>query len=146
MERPNWDEYYLGIASAVSARGECTRRRVGAVIVRGNTIVGTGYNGAPPGALSCLSGGCPRANSNAVPGTDYEKSGCVAIHAEANAIIRAGYERTLGSTIYITADPCDLCLPLIAAAGIVRAVSPFKVYDIQNGYGNGNHQYNGAAR
>lgn len=62
--RPGWDTYFLGIAEAVSVRGECTRRQVGAVIVdsRRHRIVegGTGYNGAPAGKPSCLDGACPR--------------------------------------------------------------------------------------
>lgn len=121
-ERPNWDEYYLGIARAVSRRGECLRRRVGAVIVRDYSIVSTGYNGAPAGEVSCLQGGCPRAVSDATPGTDYAAYGCVAIHAEANAIIRAGRDRCLGATIYVTSKPCDMCEPLIKAAGIERVI------------------------
>lgn len=121
-ERPDWDTYYLNIAEAVSRRAECTRRKVGAVIVRDHSIVATGYNGAPSGFRSCLDGACPRAHSSASPGTDYAISGCTAIHAETNAIIRAGRERTLGATIYITHKPCDLCTPLIEAAGIARIV------------------------
>lgn len=121
-ERPDWDTYYLGIAEAVSKRGECIRRQVGAVIVREHSIVSTGYNGAPAGEVSCLDNGCPRAFSNARPGTGYAASGCRAIHAETNAIIRAGRERCIGATIYVTAQPCDLCAPLVAAAGITRVV------------------------
>lgn len=122
MSRPTWTEYYLGIAEAVSKRGECSRRQVGAVIVKDHTIVATGYNGAPPGQASCLDGGCPRAFSDAVPGTGYAESGCVAVHAEANAIIRAGRDRCVGSTMYLTDEPCDLCAPLLDAAGIARAI------------------------
>lgn len=121
-DRPDWDTYYLAIAEAVSKRGECVRRQVGAVIVRDSSIVGTGYNGAAPGMVSCLDGACPRARGSAAAGTGYADSGCTAIHAEANAIIRAGRERTLGATIYITHKPCDLCTPLIEAAGIARIV------------------------
>lgn len=58
--RPSWDEYFLGIAKAVAVRADCTRRQVGAVIVRDNRIVATGYNGGPSGGPSCLSGQCPR--------------------------------------------------------------------------------------
>jgi dCMP deaminase len=116
--RPGVDAYYLGIAEAVGARAECVRRKVGAVIVKDHTIVATGYNGAPPGWPSCLSGACPRAKSRATPGTGYAASGCAAIHAEVNAIIRAGRDRCIGATLYVTSDPCDLCTPLIAAAGI----------------------------
>jgi dCMP deaminase len=121
--RPSFDEYYLGVAAAVSARGECSRRKVGAVIVSNKTIVSTGYNGAASGEKSCLDGACPRAESDATPGTGYASSGCTVIHAEANAIIRAGRERCLGATIYITDAPCELCRPLIHAAGIARIVS-----------------------
>lgn len=122
--RPDWDEYYLGIATAVSARGECSRRQVGAVIVSWHTIVSTGYNGAPAGRPSCLEGACPRARSNAEPGEGYAASGCTAVHAEANAIIRAGRERCDGATIYVTEVPCSLCESLIAAAGLARVVHP----------------------
>jgi dCMP deaminase len=124
MTRPTIDEYYLGIAQAVSARAECTRRQIGAVIVRDGSIMGTGFNGAPPGEPSCLDGACPRALSNALPGSGYAQSGCVVIHAEANAIIRAGRERCRGATLYVTDECCELCAPLVRAAGIVRVVTP----------------------
>lgn len=121
--RPTVDDYYLGIAEAVAARAECVRRKVGAVIVRDQTIMATGFNGAPPGRPSCLDGACPRASSDAEPGTGYAATGCTAIHAEANAIIRAGRERCLGATMYATAEPCDLCRALIEAAGIAAVVT-----------------------
>lgn len=124
MPRPDWYTYYLDIAEAVSARGECRRRKVGAVIVKDYTIISTGYNGAPPGQASCLDGGCPRAYTMSEPGTGYAATGCTVIHAEANAVIRAGRDRCVGSTIYITAEPCDLCLPLLQAAGLEHAVFP----------------------
>ena len=79
--RPDWDTYYLGIAAAVAKRGECSRRQVGAVIVKDHTIIATGYNGAPPGQPSCLEGACPRARSGAEPGKGYAESGCTAVHA-----------------------------------------------------------------
>lgn len=122
--RPTVDEYYLGIAAAVSARGECSRRRVGAVIVRDGSIMGTGFNGAPPGERSCLDGACPRAYKDVVGGIGYADSGCVVIHAEMNAIIRAGRERCLGATLYVTHECCELCAPLVRAAGITRVVTP----------------------
>ena len=106
--RPTWTEYYLGIAEAVAKRGECTRRQVGAVIVNHKK--------------SCLDGMCPRAWSDATPGTGYAASGCTAIHAEANAIIRAGRARTVGATMYVTSEPCDLCSSLLDAAGIARTI------------------------
>ena len=59
--RPSWDDWGLGLAQAVSARADCTRRKVGAVIVdKDHRVVSTGYNGSPPGGPSCLAGGCPR--------------------------------------------------------------------------------------
>lgn len=120
--RPGWEAYYLGIAQAVAARAECVRRQVGAVIVKDRSIVATGFNGAPPGKPSCLDGNCPRAASTAVPGQDYAQSGCVVIHAEANALLRADWDRMQGATLYCTDEPCQLCLPLIEAAGIIRIV------------------------
>lgn len=124
-DRPGWDRYYLDIALAVAARGECTRNRVGAVIVGDQTILSTGYNGAPPGAVSCLAGGCPRGQHTLeeIPsGSGYAETGCTVIHAEANAIIRAGREQCTGATIYITSNPCPGCTSLIRASGLERAV------------------------
>lgn len=122
--RPSWDSYYIGIARAVAARAECSRRQVGAVVVQGRTIVATGFNGAPPGKPSCLDGACPRAASTATPGVGYAASGCVVIHAEANALLRADWDQMQGATIYVTDEPCELCAPLIEAAGISRVVFP----------------------
>jgi len=122
--RPTFDEYYLLIASVVATRAECSRRRVGAVIVEkgSQSIVSTGYNGSPPNERSCLQGACKRAQSDAVSGTGYAESNCVALHAESNAIMRAGYAKCKGSTLYVTTAPCDLCVPLIKASGIARVV------------------------
>lgn len=124
--RPSFDEYYVGIAEAVSKRGECSRRQVGAIIVRDHTIISTGYNGAPAGRVSCLEGACPRATSDAQPGVDYAQTGCKVIHAEANAVIRAGRDRCLNATIYVTEEPCVLCWPLIQAAGLRTIIYPIK--------------------
>ncbi len=121
--RPDWHEYYLNVAQAISLRGECLRRKVGAVIVSGHTIIATGYNGAPAGQISCLDGGCPRAKMlNVTPLQNYAETNCSVIHAELNAIIRAGRDRCIGSTIYITCEPCQMCRPLIAAAGISKII------------------------
>lgn len=130
-ERPGWNEYYLGIARSVAVRGECVRRQVGALVVSDYTIVSTGYNGAPPGQPSCLTGACPRGALDGVtPGTGYADTGCVVIHAEVNAIIRAGLDRCSGSTLYVTDTPCDLCAPLIANARIARVVTPEGTFDV----------------
>lgn len=126
--RPDWDEYFLGVATAVAARADCTRRRVGAVIVKDKRIVSTGYNGAPKGTIGCLEGACPRAHSDAPPMSSYDTGvgSCIAVHAEANAIVYADGLRTVGATLYCTDKPCDGCRRLIAAAGIERVVYPWK--------------------
>lgn len=129
--RLSWDEYFLGIAEAVSRRADCSRRQVGAVVVdEENRIVSTGYNGSPPGGPSCLGGECPRATSNVDPGSSYDTGPgmCVAVHAEMNALLYAGRDRTNGSTLYVTDAPCDGCRKPIEAAGIVKVVWPQNVW------------------
>ena len=124
MTRPDWDTYFLDIAKVVASRADCSRRMVGAVVVRDHRIASTGYNGGPPGGASCLHGDCPRANTSAVPGSDYENTACIALHAEVNAIVYAGRDKTLGATLYITDEPCYMCQRVIEAAGIERVVTP----------------------
>jgi dCMP deaminase len=152
VKRLDWEHYWLGVARAVAARADCTRRQVGAVIVgKYERIVSTGYNGSPPGGPSCLEGECPRGRhylavrhgtadeydhcacgdlwpcSDAVqPGSSYDSGPgtCHALHAEQNAIIWASPERLAGAVLYVTSDPCDGCLRLIAGVGITRIVSP----------------------
>lgn len=122
MSRPDWDEYFLGIANAVAARADCERRRVGAVVVKDRRIRGTGYNGAPAGDPGCST--CPRRTSGVVPGSSYDTGlgTCVAVHAEANALLYCDRGDLAGSTLYITCAPCDGCLRLIRATGVVRVV------------------------
>ncbi len=124
MDKPGWDDYFIGIARAVSVRSSCERRKVGAVIVNPDRrIVGTGYNDSPAGGPHCIDG-CPRALSSVKPGSDYSSGPgrCIAIHAEANAIIWAGRDACAGATLYCTEVPCYDCARLIRAAGIVRYV------------------------
>lgn len=118
--RPTWDAYFLGIASAVAARADCSRRKVGAVIVRNHRIVSTGYNGSPPGGKSCLKGECPRGLSSVEPLSSYDTGpgSCIALHAEANALLYASRDDREGSTLYITCEPCDGCLRLIRGSGL----------------------------
>lgn len=125
-ERPGWDAYFLGIAAAVAARADCRRRQVGAVIVKAHRIVATGYNGAPAGRPGCLSGACPRGLSSTADHPDYETGpgACIAVHAEANALLYADRDRCEGASIYITREPCSWCLKLIDGAGITRVVVP----------------------
>ena len=124
--RPDWDTYYLGIARAVSARADCTRRQVGAIVVQGDRIVSTGYNGAPSGQPGCLTAGaCPRGqlSYDQLP-ADSSYSSCIAAHAEANALLRASWPDMRGAVLYCTDPPCHECSRLIAAAGIARVVTP----------------------
>ena len=132
---PNWDEYFLGIAEAVSARAKCTRRKVGALLVIDKRIIATGYNGAAPGRPDCLEGACPRgrlAYSEVPAFTDHDLPGtagfCIAIHAEVNALLFATRD-TKGATVYVTDQPCPGCRKALAAAGIIRAVWPGGSYD-----------------
>lgn len=128
--RPGWDTYFLGMAEATSARADCHRRKVGAVLVdQARRVISTGYNGAPSGVPGCLSGGCPRGQLSyeQVAGlSDYDSGPgrCVALHAEVNAILYAADRSTRGATIYINHEPCGPCLRTMAGAGIARAVWP----------------------
>lgn len=124
MYRPDFDRYFLGIADAVAVRADCARRRVGAVVVKDRRIRATGYNGSPAGDPGCVS--CPRRLSSVAPGSSYDTGAgvCVAVHAEANALLYCDREDLVGATLYITTDPCDGCLKLIRATGIARVVWP----------------------
>lgn len=127
-ERPGWDEYFLGVAVAVSQRADCCRRAVGAVLVDSAHIIrATGYNGSDPGGPSCLAGECARcANPNIPSYGDY--TGCIERHAEDNAVRFAwrgnpnlSHEE---STMYITCAPCTNCQALLWAARVGRVVYP----------------------
>lgn len=125
--RPDWDEYGLLLANAASARADCSRRAVGAAIFdRERRVVSTGYNGSYPGGPSCLAGGCPRAQSNVLPGSSYDTGpgSCIAVHAEANAVLYSDRARLDGATIYITDAPCDGCKKLLRSTRIKRVVWP----------------------
>ncbi|HRX57262.1 MAG TPA: dCMP deaminase family protein [Eubacteriales bacterium] len=134
MERIGKDAYYLAIAAAVARRSTCLRRQYGAVIVKNDEIVATGYNGAPRGDPNCCDeGACWRERNNIPHGEQYEK--CVAVHAEANAIISASRNEMIGSTIYLSGFeggfdrpieapvPCVMCTRLIKNAGIAKVVN-----------------------
>lgn len=127
MTRPGWDEYYMGIAEAVSLRSSCLRRRVGALIVVRSAIISTGYNGTPMGVRNCSEGGCPRCASDAPSGAGYDS--CLCVHAEQNAFALAARHgsATLGGTLYTTLRPCFGCAKEAIQAGIREMVfaSPF---------------------
>ncbi len=129
-KRPGWDDYFIGISKAVSRRATCLRRKYGAVIAKENTIVSTGYNGAPRGMKDCLDiGRCTRKELEIPHGERYEL--CHSVHAEANAIIRASAEELRGAVIYISgadgkgecgSEPCMMCKRMILNAGIKKVV------------------------
>ncbi len=113
MSRPPWQVVWMAVALAVSGRSTCPRGRVGAVIVDpSNVLISTGYNGAPSGTPHCVDVGCE---------VDATGSCRRAVHAEANALLRAG-RLTVGSTLYSTVAPCPTCAGLILNAGITRVV------------------------
>lgn len=125
MSRPSWDETFLAVADIMAQRSTCSRRKVGAVLVQDNRIISTGYNGAAPGLQHCVDGGCPRGKmsfTEVAPFADYNLFPCVAIHAEANALLRAGHGAARGGTLYVTCKPCQQCTNLINAAEIGRIV------------------------
>lgn len=133
MERITKQSYYLSIAAEVAKRSTCLRRQYGAVIVKNDEIVATGYNGAPRGDINCCdSGECWRERNNIPHGEQYEK--CVAVHAECNAIISASRNEMLGSTLYLAGfegldhpiddpTPCLICTRLIKNAGIEHVIN-----------------------
>jgi len=133
-KRPDKVEYYLNIAKEVSRRSTCLRRRFGAVILRDDQIISTGYVGAPRGTPNCVDiGKCAREELNVPPGERYEL--CRSVHAEANAIINAARSgvSVLGGTLYLygenvrddsiaEARPCKMCKRMIINAGIKEVV------------------------
>ena len=119
--RQSWDDYFLQLAATASTRATCSRRKHGAVIVKNRKIVATGYNGAPAGYPHCDEGACPRAQSSAPQGHDYDS--CIAIHAEANALLFSSPEEREDATLYCTGAPCFGCAKLISNSGISEVVA-----------------------
>lgn len=129
--RPSKTKYYLDIAAAVAARSTCLRRQYGAVIVKNDVIIATGYNGAARGDENCCDVGyCYREANNIPHGERYEE--CEAVHAEMNAIISADRDKMIGSTLFLAGvengkridypKPCKMCRRVIANAGIRRVI------------------------
>lgn len=120
--RPNWDEYFMGIAKVVALRSNCIKRRVAAVIVKDKRIISTGYNGTPRGIKNCNEGGCPRCNSFGASGKNLDE--CLCSHAEENAIVQSAYHGVSihGSTIYTTFSPCLMCTKMILNSGITEVI------------------------
>lgn len=111
-DRISWEEYFIRITKAAAERSTCPRGTVGALIVKDNQIVGTGYNGAPKDMPHCTDVGCALDESN-----HCHRS----VHAEINAIIQAGKE-SKGATLYCTHRPCINCSKAIIQAGIDKVV------------------------
>ena len=124
--------YYLDIADTVSERSTCLRRRYGAIIVRNDEIIATGYNGAPRGRRNCTDVDfCAREKLNIPAGERYELCRCV--HAEANAIISAPRRDMIDAVMYLSgrsaagellddAMPCSMCRRMIINAGVAKVV------------------------
>lgn len=122
-QRPSWDNYFLEIAETVAKRSTCLRRRVGAVIVKDERILATGYNGAPRGLPHCEEVGCLREKMGVPSGERHEL--CRGIHAEQNAVIQAALYgvSTQGGIVYTTTHPCAVCAKILVNAGIKKVVT-----------------------
>ena len=147
MERVSKENYYLDIAQTVAKRSTCLRRCYGAIIVKNDEIISTGYNGAPRGRKNCVDlNYCTREAMKIPSGQRYEL--CRSVHAEANAIISAARRDTIGATIYMACiDPasgalipdsssCSMCRRLIINAGVDKIVirdtpTDYRVVDVQ---------------
>ena len=131
MERRDKMNYYLDLAEVVSQRGTCIRRRYGAVIVKNDEVISTGYVGAPRGRQNCSDlGRCIREELKIPRGERYEL--CRSVHAEANAIISAPRDKMLGSSLFLcgvdvptgkyveNGSCCSMCKRMVINAGIEK--------------------------
>ena len=148
MTRIVKENYYLDIAETVLERSTCLRRQYGAIIVRNDEIVASGYNGAPRGRKNCCDlGYCVREQMKIPRGERYEL--CRSVHAEANAIISASRNECIGGDIYLVgrdaktgellhdATSCSMCRRMVINAGISRVVardteSDYTVVDVED--------------
>jgi len=151
--------YYLDIAQTVLERSTCLRRNFGAVIVKNDEIVSTGYNGAPRGRANCTDlNYCIRKKLNIPRGEHYEI--CRSVHAEANAIISAPRYEMLDSTLYLVCRdsesgelmsgtmPCTMCKRLIINAGIKTVIvrdtpEDYTIVDVQRDWVASDETLNG---
>ncbi|KAJ6140440.1 histidine biosynthesis bifunctional protein hisB [Penicillium chermesinum] len=119
--RPNWDQYFMQLASLAAQRSNCMKRRVGCVLVRERRVISTGYNGTPRHLPNCNEGGCPRCNRG--DGGGVGLSTCLCLHAEENALLEAGRERIReGAILYCDTCPCLTCTVKITQVGISEVV------------------------
>ncbi len=144
--RTNRVNYYLDIADTVSERSTCMRRKYGAIIVKDDEIISTGYNGAPRRMRNCSEiGYCKREDLGIPSGQRYEL--CRSVHAEQNAIISAARRDMIGATLYLAGhsaktgelladtSPCALCRRFIINAGIKKVIcrtgeNTFNIVDV----------------
>ena len=131
--RPSWDEYFMNVAEMIKLRSTCMSARKGAVLVKDNRVVSTGYNGSPRGAKHCNQGGCVRCTQRHL---GKIKSGvysepCICCHSEENAIVQAAVHgiSTEGATMYTTFTPCVNCSKMIINAGIKEVVAKVEYPD-----------------
>jgi len=133
MGRISKENYYLDIAQTVLERATCLRRVYGAIIVKNDEIIATGYNGAPRGRKNCTDMGyCFREKMQVPRGERYEL--CRSVHAEANAIISAARRDIVGGTLYLVgrdartgellgdATSCAMCRRLVINSGLEKVV------------------------
>jgi dCMP deaminase len=122
MVRPDWDQYFMEIATVVASRSTCLRRKVGALLVLNKRILSTGYNGAPVGLSHCGEVGCLREQLKVPSGERHEL--CRGLHAEQNAIIQAAVHGVAieGAVLYCTHYPCAVCAKMLLNAGIQSIV------------------------
>ena len=142
MDRISKENYYLDIAQTVLERATCLRRVYGAIIVKNDEIISTGYNGAPRGRKNCVDMGfCTREAMQVPRGERYEL--CRSVHAEANAIISAARRDMVGATLYLVgkdartgellgdATSCAMCRRQVINAGIAKVVIRRTATDFQ---------------
>lgn len=122
MARIDWKSYFMRMAQLAAERSTCIRRQVGAVAVRDNHVLATGYNGAPKGQTHCIDQGCLREELNIPSGERHEI--CRGVHAEQNIICQAALHGVSleGAIIYCTTQPCSICARLIVNSGIQKVI------------------------
>lgn len=134
MNRPSWHEYFMLLAKLVSVRSTCNSRKIGAVIVRSNRILSTGYNGAVHGAPHCIDRGPDYCLRRSIGAHDADKYNyCLSSHAEVNAIDQAArFGISLdGAVLYCTLEPCNWCFKQLIQAGI-KEIYFEETYDSKN--------------
>ncbi len=120
--RPEWDDYFMGIAKVVALRSNCIKRKVASVVVKDKRIIATGYNGTPRGVKNCSEGGCPRCNNIGLSGKNLEE--CLCSHAEENAIVQSAYHgvNIKDAVLYTTFSPCLTCTKMIINSGLKEVI------------------------